>query len=410
MPEDVPLAQQPGRLTTADEPARESAWLSRNGPWEAFYGIVFGAVFAIIASDQGPPEPHKIISLAGLAAMVPWYFLVGRRLIFAGDKVSARRGFAYLTGLLVLFTVADSQDPNTWFLAFAVQPQIFSVLRQRLALWPALALNLIGAASVIYWDPHPAGFAEAAGLAAFGITFALVYSGWVIAIIEQSEKRASLISQLEATRAELATVSRQAGALAERQRLAADIHDTLTQGFSSILMLVQAANAQLEASPSTARAQLDLAAQTARDNLAEARTLVGGLAPPLLQPGTLEEALRRVTQRAGQELGISASFATAGASRRLPAATEVVLLRTGQEALANVRKHASAGSVAVRLCYTEGNVRLEVTDDGVGFDPGLVDGGYGLRGMRGRVDEAGGTVTVSSEPARGTSVLVEVPA
>jgi signal transduction histidine kinase len=408
MPDDVPLAQQTRRLTTAADPVRESPWLSRTGPWETFYGIVYAGAFVIVSADLHGPE--RVVALSALAAMVPWYLLVGRPQIFSAEPGSVSRGLVYVTGLLLLYAVAASQDPSAWFLAFAAQPQCFSVLRRRLALWPSLAINLVGAASLIYRDPHPSGFAEAAGLAAFGITFALVYSGYVVGIIEQSEQRASLISQLEVTRAELAQVSREAGALAERQRLATDIHDTLTQGFSSILMLVQAAQAQLETSPSDAREQLELAAQTARENLGEARTLVGGLASPLLQPGALEDALRRITERSGAELGISASFATAGASRRLPAATEVVLLRTGQEALANVRKHASAGNVTVLLCYTAGNVRLEVTDDGVGFDPRLIDGGYGLRGMRGRVDEAGGTVTVRSEPAQGTSVLVEVPA
>jgi len=86
-----------------------------------------------------------------------------------------------------------------------------------------------------------------------------------------------------------------------------------------------------------------------------------------------------------------------------------VLLRTGQEALANVRKHAAASTVTVLLCYSADVVRLEVTDDGVGFDPAVVNGGYGLRGMRGRVAEAGGIVTVCSAPGDGTSVQVEVP-
>ena len=76
----------------------------------------------------------------------------------------------------------------------------------------------------------------------------------------------------------------------------------------------------------------------------------------------------------------------------------MVLLRTGQEALANVRKHAAARTVEVRLCYAADRVRLEVADDGAGFDPAVVNGGYGLAGMRVRVDEAGGTVAVRSAP------------
>jgi signal transduction histidine kinase len=175
-------------------------------------------------------------------------------------------------------------------------------------------------------------------------------------------------------------------------------------------MLIQAAEAQLELSPATARGQLGLAVQTARESLAEARSLVGGLASAQLQSGTLEDALRRITERTSAELDLPASFAADGTSRRLPAATEVVLLRTGQEALANVRKHAAARNVAVQLSYGSDRVRLEVTDDGAGFDPAVVNGGYGLRGMRARVAEAGGTIDVRSAPAQGTSVQVEVPA
>jgi signal transduction histidine kinase len=174
-------------------------------------------------------------------------------------------------------------------------------------------------------------------------------------------------------------------------------------------MLIQAADVQLEQDPGTARRQLRLAMQTARENLAEARTVVTGLAPAQLQAGTLTDALRRITERSGAEAGVAASFERAGDDRMLPAATEVVLLRTGQEALANVRKHAAAASVTVRLTYARTCVRLEVTDDGAGFDTALVNGGFGLRGMRSRVDEAGGTVTVRSAPQQGTSVLVEIP-
>jgi signal transduction histidine kinase len=89
--------------------------------------------------------------------------------------------------------------------------------------------------------------------------------------------------------------------------------------------------------------------------------------------------------------------------------TEVVLLRVCQEALANVRKHAAAGQVSVRLRYADGAVRLSVADDGAGFDPGLIGGGYGLRGMRDRVRQVGGTVEVTSAPGAGTQVCAEVP-
>jgi signal transduction histidine kinase len=99
-----------------------------------------------------------------------------------------------------------------------------------------------------------------------------------------------------------------------------------------------------------------------------------------------------------------------GPARRLDTSTEVMLLRVCQEALSNVRKHAGAGRALVRLDYADGEVGLEVTDDGCGFDPGAAAAGYGLSGMRTRVAEAGGAMAVRSAPGAGTSVTVRVRA
>jgi signal transduction histidine kinase len=405
VPDDVPLADEPRRLSM---PPRD-AWSTGLPRWELLYGIIFAAVLAIVAASA-TPAPGKAVAIGAISAMAPWYLLVGRPRLRLVDDTVTRRSVIYMTGIVLLFTVAASQVPNTLFLCIALLPQCYDFLPERVALIPALTMTAVGAASVAYWDKGPSRIPMAVGLFAAISAFTIAFGGYIGRIIAQSGERASLIAQLEATRAELAEVSREAGVMAERQRLAGEIHDTLAQGFSSILMLIQAAESQLELSPDTARSQLGLAAQTARENLAEARSLVGGLAAAQFQPGTLEDALRRITERAGAELGIEATFAIDGAGRRLPAATEVVLLRTGQEALANVRKHAAAGHVAVRLCYGSDSVQLEVTDDGTGFDPALVNGGYGLRGMRTRVAEAGGTITVRSARALGTSIRVEVPA
>jgi signal transduction histidine kinase len=414
MPEDIPLAEQPRRLTElpgADLTGTDETCASYRR-WEYLYGIVFVAVLALVALTAGSADRVSIAGSA-IAAMAPWYFLVGRQQILSAEWTVSARSITYIAGIVVLFGIAVLAAPNTWFLAVALLPQCSQVLPGWWALIPALTMTALGGISVGYWNPTVGGLAEAVTLFVAISAFSVASGGDIGRIISRSLRRAELIAQLEATRAELAEVSREAGALAERQRLAGDIHDTLAQGFSSILMLIQAADAQLERYPdvtATARAQLDLAAQAARDNLAEARALVGALTPAALQAGTLEDALRRITERAGAELGITASFTSDGTGRRLPAATEVVLLRTGQEALANVRKHAAARSVAVDLRFAADRVRLEVSDDGAGFDPALVNGGYGLSGMRARVDEAGGTVEVRSAPAQGTSVLVEVPA
>ena len=474
MPEDIPLAEQPRRLTGLTHPAQPaqparpaeparaarpaqpaqparplgpmcpgpaghaaaggedasgpaspvrtdtgSVWHTAQWRWDSFYGAIFLAGLVVVAAASPAAHRYSAPAVLAIAAMAPWYLLLGRRVRATAteDRVSGTAA-VYVAGLVLLFAVAVLLVPNTWFLGFAIFPHCFEVLPYRRAPIMVIAMNLIAAFSVGYHEPTASGITTAVGFAVFAIAFTLAFASYITRIITQSLERADLIAQLEATTAELAQVSREAGALAERQRLSTDIHDTLAQGFSSIVMLIQAATAQLEQAPAdqdpaataTAIGQLSLAEQTARENLAEARTLVGGLAPAALQSGTLEDALRRITERTGAELGITATFGSDGTSRRLPAATEVVLLRTGQEALANVRKHAAAHNVAVRLRYADDRVRLEVADDGAGFDPALVNGGYGLAGMRARVDEAGGTVAVRSAPAHGTSVLVEVPA
>ena len=140
-------------------------------------------------------------------------------------------------------------------------------------------------------------------------------------VIEQSLDRAALIEQLEATRAELAAAHHEAGVQAERHRLAGEIHDTLAQGFTSIVTLLQAGQASLDAA-SPARRHLDLALLTARENLAEARTLVTALTPATLETGTLGDAVRRVTSATGAQAGIEAHAEVTGTARRLPTGTE----------------------------------------------------------------------------------------
>ena len=175
-------------------------------------------------------------------------------------------------------------------------------------------------------------------------------------------------------------------------------------------MLVQAAEAVLGLDDDRTRAQLDLIGTTARENLAEARALVAGLGPvPLATGVSLADALAREADRAAQESGLTTSFAVRGRPRPLDTRTEVVLLRIGQEALANVRKHAAAGTATVELCYRGDGVRLEVGDDGAGFDQAASSDGFGLPGMRARLAEIGGSLTVRTAPGLGTTITAEVP-
>jgi signal transduction histidine kinase len=195
---------------------------------------------------------------------------------------------------------------------------------------------------------------------------------------------------------------------AERSRLAREIHDTLAQGFAGIVTQLQASDAS--AHDRHVQAALDLA----RDGLAEARRSVQALRPAALDCARLPEAITTAAKRWSQRTGIRVDVRT-DALPPLPTDVEVALLRTAQEALANVEHHARARSVTVTLRRDGRSARLEVRDDGRGFDPAAppgdaADGGYGLIAMRERIEALSGDLVVETGPGRGTLVRAEVPA
>jgi signal transduction histidine kinase len=405
--QDVPVADPPVKVT---EP-RAHAWELSPPSWEAFYAVVF-VVNAVVVEWAPLATPARVTLSVALAAMVPWYLVVGRPQIYGG--LVSSRSWLYLVGITALFGVAVYQSPNAWFLAFALSPQCFFLLPFRQAMMAVLMFNAVAAVVLIVRHPGQDVLPQSLLNGGFGVGLAFVYGRFANTIIDQSRERADLIGQLEATRAELAAAHHEAGTLAERQRLAGEIHDTLAQGFSSVIMLLQAAETGLGPDASRpARRQISLAAETARENLAEARGLVAALAPADLTglaAGNLPGALHRVTERLGAETGIEVTFAEDGEPRPLPPALDVVLLRVAQEALANVRKHAAARAVLVGLSYASGTVSLQVSDDGQGFDVDGAPGGYGLRGMRERLSQVDGQFEVTSTPGTGTCVRAEVPA
>ena len=247
--------------------------------------------------------------------------------------------------------------------------------------------------------------------------FLIILMLYMDAIEKRSAERQRLIIELESTRARLASSEREAGALQERERLAGEIHDTLAQGFTSIIMHHEAAEPELSEIPDLAKQHLDQAKRTARDSLAEARRLVWALRPEALERASLPEAMENVAGRWSEEGDEDANVVITGTARPLHPSAEVTLLRATQEALANARKHAKASQVNVTLSYMEDEVILDVQDDGVGFNPtdfsdrsgGEGMSGFGLSGMRQRVQQIHGTLVIESAPGEGTTLVIEVP-
>jgi signal transduction histidine kinase len=405
----VTTGLSPARTASPAGPAsRADAWDGGESRWHAYFAVVLAGMLTVIQVTGSASGQARLIASAALLAMVPWYLLVGRRALYASDQ-PPWLGAAYLGGLLPLLAVTEAFAGSDTVILLALGPQCFMALSYRRAIAAVGVLNAVPLGVALARDHGEAAVTLAVAVAVLGTAFCVAFGTWIIKIIDQSAERAELIAQLEATRAELAEVSREAGILAERDRLASEIHDTIAQGFSSIVMLAQAAEAVIDDDRDRARKQLDLIGRTARENLAEARSLVAGLVPVPLARASLADALARLAGRAGEELGVRTDFAVRGSPRPLGTGTEVVLLRVCQEALSNVRKHAGATLVRVALSYCDEGVRLEVTDDGAGFDPEHAGGGFGLRGMRARVSEIGGELTVRSAPGDGTKVSAELP-
>lgn len=203
--------------------------------------------------------------------------------------------------------------------------------------------------------------------------------------------------------------------LRERQRLAREIHDTLAQGFTSIVMHLEAAEQALPSDRKITERHLDQARTTARDSLAQARHVVDDLRPELLESTPFEQAIGRAVAQWATHSGVEAEFRVTGEIRPLHPQVEVTLLRSSQEALANIRKHAQATTACVTLSYLDDTIILDVEDNGVGLaqkaeaPDGLTSSGFGLVAMRERVAQLGGELFVESEPGEGTTLSISLP-
>ncbi|MCC2336703.1 sensor histidine kinase [Cellulomonas wangsupingiae] len=386
---------------------RHGFWLRTLRMWDlVFVGLTALYLVAVLTEVSTPAD--ALLPAGAMAVLVLTYVLVGRRGVVRGDT---RRVDAYLAVLVVVVVsqvaLADI-GPVLLFLAYV---QIWNLVRTRVAgvVWAvalAVGCTVAEALRVRGTDEQIVEIAAQFGSA---LLFAVALGLWITHVAEQSEERAYLLDELRATQDALAASHHAAGVVAERERLAAEIHDTLAQGFTSVVMLAQTASVELERGRSDrVAARLAGIEDVARDNLAEARALVAAFSPPDLQDGTLADALARLATRFTGETGVRVEVVDDAGDDLAGREAQVVLLRAAQEALANVRRHAAASHVTLRLARSGDEVVLEVADDGRGLPAGASEG-TGLRGMRARADAAGGTLDVVGTPGDGTRVRLRVP-
>ena len=334
----------------------------------------------------------------------------------------------WLGGVSLLWLLLVGASADFVWLAFPLFFLQLHVLRRRLAL-PAIALSTLLVIAALWYhngglaSPEPADAALQLPMVlgpAFGAAFAVVTGLAYRALFLEAENQRLAAEELRRTRAELARTQHDAGTLAERTRLAREIHDTLAQGLSSIVLMGRAAEKALDdGDPATARERIRIVRDTAATNLAEARNFVRALQSPDLQDGSLVASLHRLCEKAEAEAaargaGLRCRLDVEGLPVELPGAHQTALLRAAQASLANVRVHAQATTAVVTLSFLGPEVAMDIYDDGTGFDPKAVparpDGtGYGLKSLRERVAALQGRLDIESAPGEGTVVAIRLP-
>ncbi|MFJ1656567.1 sensor histidine kinase [Streptomyces sp. NPDC088337] len=372
--------------------------------------LVIGLLALAAARATADSEPHAGLTVAA-AVLCAAVYAVGP--VMPSVRRSRRAAALWLAAVGIVWLVLLALSPNAVWVAFPLYFLQLHLLSRRAALTAVVAT---AAAASAGFAAHQRAFSAAMAIGpALGAAVAVAVVWGYQALYRESEQRRRLIEELTATRADLAEVQHTAGVLAERERLAREIHDTLAQGLSSIQLLLRAAERVLPDRPDAATRHVEAARQAAVDNLAEARRFVAALTPPALEGTTLAHALDRLCTTTSTRHRITARFHLAGSPVPLATAHEVALLRIGQSALANTVRHAHATTAEITLSYLDDRIALHVVDDGTGFDPGrlpapdLENGGFGLAAMRARMHALGGTLTIESTLGHGTALAARLP-
>ena len=348
------------------------------------------------------PPSRFAWGLTAVALLVAGWFLFGLRRaddprgslpLVAVTVLSVGLGVAAFPSLAIMQVIGY---PIAWMFT--------PTFRRGIAANVLLALS-VALGFLVSLGTAPDDLRQIAATVGISLAFSIAMGVWIARIMTLGEERGRLLAELQGAQEQIAALHRDAGAAAEREHLARELHDTIAQDLTGLVMLAQRARREGAAGAET----LALIEENARGVLAETRALVAAGAP--VDSGDdlpdLLSTLRRVADRFSRETGIV--VAVQGPERlRLPRDLEVVVLRCAQEALANTRKHARASRIEVGLMAGDGAVSVTVRDDGIGFDPDDAPDGFGLPGMRDRLALVGGELAVTSAPGSGTAVRAEV--
>lgn len=355
--------------------------------------VAFVIVRAILL---GLPHTSWVVAVALVLLAT---YISGAFLTRGGASTAAQLGWLALVTVEGLALIALTPDAG-----FLVFPLFFLQLHLLPPRWGIAAVLLSTMLTIIALALHNGWTIGGVLGPIIGAIVAVVIGLGYRALYREAEERRKLIDDLIRTRQELAARERESGVLEERARLAREIHDTVAQGLSSIQLLLHAAERE---EGEVALTHLRLARETASVNLAEARRFVRELTPPALAEQSLPSALQRLAETAsGEQLQVS--FQVSGTVAPLPMRLETALLRIAQASLANVVQHSGARRAELTLTYLDDWVGVDIVDDGIGFDPAESPSAssFGLAGLRDRVAQLGGRLSIESTEGGGTAIAV----
>jgi signal transduction histidine kinase len=374
--------------------------------WWSVAVVATGLVLSVLVLLEQSSEVQTIGAIATTAGLVAVWLMLGKRAL-----VDHRVGLIVAIAFILLASVSVGFEPSMATIQCVAYPVLWTVLeRTRTAIVANVFLAVgIGIGFFIVLGETTSALLVAATIEGLSLLFSLALGLWITSIAGTSAERKLLIDKLEAAQEQLATLSRDAGVASERERLAREIHDTIAQDLTGLVMTAQRGLRELKAgNTAAAEKQLGVLEENARNALTETRALVASGAAVGVDGGGLATALRRLAERFERETGIVVTV-EADDTATLDRDREVVLLRCAQEALANVRKHSSAATAALTLAVQNDEIVLSVADDGSGFDPAVDSGGFGLTGLRKRLGLVRGSLAVSASPGGGTTLVATLP-
>lgn len=378
-----------------------------NWVWHVIAVTVLVGTMVLMLSADGMGRSQRSLLLALYAALALWY-TVQIVVPLARFRRDPHLSVPYFVVLLGIWAALVRVSPANLMLIAMLAPSIYSRLPIR---WAMIASAVMGILSVVMRLQPGQAFAAEMILIGLLVGLGMIPLGLFIdSIMRQSNERRRLIEELSAAKESLAQAERQAGALGERQRLSHEIHDRLAQGYTSIVMQLETADALFDSEPASARRSLLQARDAARSSLEETRSLIWALRPDLEKPPALIEAVQRLSIVWGEANHLSVEVRVTGEEVELPTQLEAMLLRAAREALNNIARHAGASEVSITLSYMDDVIALDVQDNGQGVQPnGSVGGGFGLQSLRQSVEQAGGEMILESAAGEGTTLGIVLP-